>query len=64
MIESNQVCFTTLGCEGEMWSLDNYLTVGGYEAWRKILAGEWAPNEVIEEVEMEDLTKAANNMPF
>ena len=55
MIESNQVCFTTLGCEGEMWSLDNYLTVGGYEAWRKILAGEWAPNEVIEEVKASGL---------
>ena len=55
MIESNQVCFTTLGCEGEMWSLDNYLTVGGYEAWRKILAGEWAPSEVIEEVKASGL---------
>jgi NADH-quinone oxidoreductase subunit F len=55
MIESNQVCFTTLGCEGEMWSLDNYLTVGGYEAWRKILAGKWAPNEVIEEVKASGL---------
>ncbi len=55
MIESNQVCFTTLGCEGEMWSLDNYLTVGGYEAWRKTLAGEWAPNEVIEEVKASGL---------
>ena len=55
MIESNQVCFTTLGCEGEMWSLDNYLRVGGYDAWRKILAGESSPNEVIEEVKASGL---------
>lgn len=55
MIESNQVCFTTLGCEGEVWSLDNYLRVGGYDAWRKILAGESSPNEVIEEVKASGL---------
>ena len=55
MIESNQVCFTTLGCEGEAWSLDNYLRVGGYEAWKKILAGESSPNEVIEEVKASGL---------
>jgi len=55
MIEPNQVCFTTLGCEGEVWSLDNYLRVGGYDAWRKILAGESSPNEVIEEVKASGL---------
>jgi NADH-quinone oxidoreductase subunit F len=55
MIEFNQVCFTTLGCEGEVWSFDNYLKIGGYEAWRKILAGESSPNEVIEEVKASGL---------
>ena len=55
MIESNQVCFTTLGCESEAWSLDNYFRVGGYEAWRKILGGEWTPDALIEEVKASGL---------
>ncbi len=44
------VCFSTLGIEQERWSLENYLTVGGYEAWQKILNGELDSAAVIEEV--------------
>jgi NADH-quinone oxidoreductase subunit F len=46
---ANQVCFTTLDFD-EPWTLDNYYKVGGYEAWKKILAGKMTPEEVIEEV--------------
>jgi len=33
----NTVCYATLGRD-EPWSLDSYRHVGGYEAWRRILA--------------------------
>ena len=55
MTESNLVCFTTLGFENEPWSLENYLKVGGYEAWQKVLAGEWTPDALIEEVKASGL---------
>ena len=50
MPEQNQVCFTTLGIEKDRWTLDNYRSVGGYEAWQKILDGELDRAAVIEEV--------------
>jgi len=46
---TNQVCFTTLQFD-EPWTLENYLKIGGYDAWKKILAGKTSPKEVIEEV--------------
>ena len=44
-----KVCFETLG-EPEPWSFDTYVRLGGYSAWRRILAGELAPEQVIDEV--------------
>lgn len=32
-----QVCYATCQFEDQPWSYENYLKVGGYEAWRKIL---------------------------
>ncbi|MCY3729916.1 MAG: NADH-quinone oxidoreductase subunit NuoF [Rhodospirillaceae bacterium] len=55
MPESNQVCFATLRFEREPWSLGHYLEVGGYEAWRRVLAGEWTPAALIEEVKASGL---------
>jgi len=46
---TNQVCFTTLQYD-QPWTLENYLKTGGYEAWKKILAGNSSPEAVIEEV--------------
>ena len=48
MPASTQVCFSTLGIEREPWSLRNYLTVGGYKAWQRILNGELDRTAVIE----------------
>lgn len=45
----NLVCFNTFGDE-ESWSLKTYEKHDGYKAWRKILAGELSPDDVIEEV--------------
>ena len=48
-MELNQVCYLTLD-QPEPWSMDTYTRLGGYEAWKKILAGEWTREQVIEEV--------------
>ncbi|ANX03310.1 NADH-quinone oxidoreductase subunit NuoF [Immundisolibacter cernigliae] len=49
-----KVCFETLG-EPEPWAFDTYVRLGGYSAWRRILAGELTPEQVIEEVKASGL---------
>ena len=46
---TNQVCFTTLEFD-QPWTLENYLKVGGYKAWKKILAEKTPQEDIIEEV--------------
>ena len=55
MTETPQVCFSTLGIEHECWSLQSYLSVGGYQAWQKILDGKMDRAAVIEEVKASGL---------
>ena len=43
---TNQVCFTTLKFD-EPWTLENYLSIGGYTAWKKILAEKTPQEEII-----------------
>lgn len=50
-----QVCYATLQFEDQPWSYENYLKVGGYEAWRKILTEKISPEDVIEEVKASGL---------
>ncbi|MDH5386852.1 MAG: NADH-quinone oxidoreductase subunit NuoF [Gammaproteobacteria bacterium] len=50
-----QVCYATLKFEDRPWSYENYLKVGGYEAWRKILTEKISPEDVIEEVKASGL---------
>jgi len=45
--QQNQVCLRTLGMD-EPWTLDSYLKVGGYESWKRVLAGDLQPAEIIE----------------
>ena len=52
--EQNLVCLQTLGLD-EPWSLGSYLEVGGYEIWKKILAGKMTPEEVVEVVKASGL---------
>jgi NADH-quinone oxidoreductase subunit F len=52
--EQNLVCFQTLGME-EPWTLESYLKVGGYEAWKKILSGKMTPDEVVAAVKASGL---------
>ena len=50
MREFNQVCFATLELGGECWTLENYLKVGGYQAWQRVLNGELDRAQIIDEV--------------
>jgi len=52
--EHNLVCFNTFG-QHESWTLKTYEQNGGYQAWRKILAGKMTQEDVIEEVKASGL---------
>ena len=47
----NQVCFRTLHLENS-WSLDAYLSVGGYSMWKKILKEQTPADEIIAELKL------------
>ncbi len=51
---ANEVCYQTLAHD-QPWSMETHVKLGGYEAWRKILAGGMTPDEVIEEVKKSGL---------
>ncbi len=53
-IQQNLVCFNTFGA-AESWTLATYEKFDGYKAWRRILAGELKPEEVIEIVKASGL---------
>ena len=52
--EQNLVCFNTLGSD-ESWTMATYEKHDGYKAWRKVLAGELNPGEIIDEVKASGL---------
>ena len=52
---ANQVCFTTLQFGDQAHTLESYLKIGGYQAWRKILAEKTPPETVIEEIKASGL---------
>ena len=52
---ANEVCYATLQFEDQPWSYENYLKVGGYQAWQKILKEKISPEDVIEIVEKSGL---------
>jgi len=45
----NEVCFETLKFD-EPWALENYLKVGGYQAWKKILKKKVSADFIIDEL--------------
>ena len=53
-IKQNLVCFSTFG-EEQPWTFESYEKHGGYQAWRRILAGELTPEAIIEEVKASGL---------
>ena len=52
---ANEVCYATLQFESDQWSYENYLKVGGYQAWNKILQEKLSPEDVIEIVKASGL---------
>lgn len=50
----NQVCYATLQFD-EPWSYENYLKLGGYEAWQKVLRGELSAETIIDELKTSNL---------
>ncbi len=46
---ANEVCFRTLHLD-KPWTLDAYLSVGGYQVWKRILAEKTPPERIIEEL--------------
>ncbi len=51
---ANEVCFRTLHRD-RSWTLEVYESEGGYEALKKLLAGDWSPDEVVEMVKQSGL---------
>ncbi len=51
---TEQVCFATMQFEAP-WTLESYLKIGGYSAWRKILAEHTDPALIIEELKASNL---------
>ncbi|ULU27942.1 NADH-quinone oxidoreductase subunit NuoF [Dyella terrae] len=52
--QEHQVVYTTLHFD-KPWAMDSYTQVGGYEAWKKILAEKPDPNALIEEIKKSNL---------
>lgn len=51
---ANEVCFRTLHMD-KPWTLENYLSVGGYEQLKKILKEKIPPEQIIEELKVSSL---------
>src|SRR3990167_8360694 len=54
MIASNQVCYRTLHLS-KPWTLENYLSVGGYAVWKRILKEQMPPEKIIDELKLSAL---------
>lgn len=54
MVELNQVCYRTLHLD-KPWTLAAYKSVGGYQAWQRILREQTPPKEIIEELKLSAL---------
>ncbi len=53
-MQQNQVCFRTLELS-EPWSLDAYLSIGGYKVWRKIVKEQTPPEQILQVLKDSDL---------
>ena len=54
MLQLNNVCYETLQFD-QPWTLENYISLGGYSAWEKILQENIPPAEVIEQIKVSGL---------
>ncbi len=54
MIKQNQVCYRTRHLE-QPWSLNSYMSVGGYSALKQIIADKITPQKIIDELKLSAL---------
>ncbi len=54
MAQQEFVVYETLQFD-QPWTLENYLAIGGYEAWKRILKERISPEQVVEEVKASGL---------
>ncbi len=54
MVELNLCCYRNNHLENS-WDIKTYISQGGYEIWKKVLAGEFTPQEIIDEVKTSNL---------
>lgn len=52
---ANQVCFTTKQFGDQAHTLESYLKIGGYSAWKKILAEKTSAEDIIENIKSSGL---------
>ncbi|MBU6421629.1 MAG: NADH-quinone oxidoreductase subunit NuoF [Gammaproteobacteria bacterium] len=50
----NEVCYETLQFD-KPWTLENYLKLGGYKAWKKVLKEKIPPEQIVEEIKASGL---------
>lgn len=51
---ANEICFRTLHLD-KPWTLETYVSAGGYEQWKKILREQMPPEKVVEAVKVSAL---------
>ncbi len=54
MVPLNECCYR-LNHLDNSWDIETYIANGGYEVWKKVLAGEITPPEIIEEVKTSNI---------
>ncbi len=53
-IPLNECCYR-LNHLDKSWDIETYMANGGYEVWKKVLAGELTPQEIIDEVKTSNI---------
>ena len=51
---ANEICFRTLNLD-KPWTLETYVSAGGYEQWKKIICDKTPPEKVVEAVKVSAL---------
>ncbi|UQB43423.1 NADH-quinone oxidoreductase subunit NuoF [Thiomicrospira microaerophila] len=54
MVELNLCCYRNNHLENS-WDIETYISQGGYQVWKQVLAGELSPQEIIDEVKVSNL---------
>lgn len=54
MVELNLCCYRNNHLENS-WDIETYISQGGYQVWKQVLAGDLSPQEIIDEVKVSNL---------